>query len=343
VAPDHIKDFKTYREIMIERFKEFRFLKKDIRKLESYLEGFSNSLQGILKENVLNTLIAGGKRLRPALLLICSRNENYDIDYLLPAAAAVEIIHTASLIHDDIIDKSLLRRGRKTIHSIYDKDTAKFVGNYLFTQTFYLLNHYEDPKLLREMSQTAQNLVMGEFDQIKTKKDLDQSEGVYIEKINEKTSSLFKASCALGGMLSSSSFKDIENMRKFGGFLGIAFQINDDLIDIDTSRTLENTGKPMGNDIRQGNVTLPLIYALSRDGFRPEIESILGKDSISDADVLRIIEMIYSTDAIKLCREKFYYYIDQAKKTIGSIHGKDRRNGLQRICDYFKSEVDKDN
>ncbi len=326
---------------MIEKFKEFRFLKADIKKLEGYLNDFSYSLGGILKENVMNTLIAGGKRLRPALLLICARNENYDIDYLLPAAAAVEIIHTASLIHDDIIDKSLLRRGRKTIHSIYDKDTAKFVGNYLFTQTFYLLNHYKNPDVLKEMSQTAQNLVIGEFDQIKTKKNLDQSEQVYIDKINEKTSSLFKVSCVLGGILSCSCSEDIENMRQFGGYLGIAFQINDDLIDIDTSRTLENTGKPMGNDIMQGNVTLPLIYALARDGFRPEIERILNKDEIEKKDVLSVIDMIHSTDALAMCRQKFYYYLDQAKAIIDSIHGKDRRNGLIRICDYFRSEVDK--
>jgi heptaprenyl diphosphate synthase len=326
---------------MIEKFKEFRFLKKDIMKLEDYLHDFSNSLDGILKENVINTLIAGGKRLRPALLLICARNENYDIENLLPAAAAVEIIHTASLIHDDVIDKSLLRRGRKTIHSIYDKDTAKFVGNYLFTQTFYLLNHYKNPALLREMSQTAQNLVIGEFDQIKTKKNLDQNEQIYIDKINEKTSSLFKVSCALGGILSSSCAEDIENMRKFGGFLGIAFQINDDLIDIDTSRTLAHTGKPMGNDIRQGNITLPLIYTIACDGCRPQIEEILNKDEIDNDDVLKVIEMIYATDALSMCRQKFYFYLDKAKEIIDSIHGKDRRNGLIRICDYFRSEVDK--
>jgi len=114
--------------------------------------------------------------------LICARNENYNIDYLLPAAASIEIIHTASLIHDDIIDKSILRRGRKTIHNTYDKDTAKFVGDYLFTQTFSLLNNYENRKIPEEMSSAAQNLVKGEFDQLKTKRNLNQDEQVYFEK-----------------------------------------------------------------------------------------------------------------------------------------------------------------
>jgi len=164
----------------------FEFLKKDIAKLEAYLLKYADSLDGILSETVKNTLIVGGKRIRPALFLICARNENYNIDYLLPVAASIEIIHTASLIHDDIIDKSILRRGRKTIHNTYDKDTAKFVGDYLFTHTFSLLNNYENRKILEEMASAAQNLVKGELDQLKTKRNLNQSEQVYFEKIKEK-------------------------------------------------------------------------------------------------------------------------------------------------------------
>jgi geranylgeranyl pyrophosphate synthase len=169
--------YKPYSTISID------FLKTDIQKLEKYLADYTETLDGILKETVKNTLIAGGKRIRPSLFLICANNENYDIDYLLPAAASIEIIHTASLIHDDIIDKSILRRGKRTIHQTYDKDTAKFVGDYLFTQTFALLNSYRDTNINLAMSEAAEFLVKGEFDQLRTKKDLYQSEKIYFEKI----------------------------------------------------------------------------------------------------------------------------------------------------------------
>ncbi len=177
---------------MIKKLKIFNFLVKDIEKLEKCFLEFADSLDGILKEAIVNTLIVKGKRIRPILFLVCAKNKNYNIDYLLPAAASIEIIHTASLIHDHIIDRSFLRRGKKTIHNIYDKDTAKFVGDYLFTHTFCLLNKYNNSEILREMSTASQNLVKGEFDQLKTKKDLKQNLEIYFQKIDEKTSSLFK-------------------------------------------------------------------------------------------------------------------------------------------------------
>lgn len=327
---------------MFENFKKSLFLKNDLEELENYIKGFVSDFDGILQEALSNTLLAGGKRIRPALFLICAKNEEYDVKYLIPAAAAIEFLHTASLIHDDIIDKSLLRRGRKTIHNIYDKDTARYVGDYLFTYSFFLLNTYRNSKILREMSDTSQLLVIGEFDQIKTKKILDQSEATYIEKINEKTSSLFKLSCVLGGILSGSSDDDIENLRKFGGYLGIAFQINDDLIDININKPKEKLDKPIGNDIRQGNVTLPLIYALKNKNFKEKIESLIdNSEAIDDGRAKRIISMIYETDAIKLSRQKIYFYLKEAKKVIKLINCPGRKNGLIEICDLLLNSIEK--
>jgi heptaprenyl diphosphate synthase len=314
----------------------FEFLKKDIAKLEAYFQEFADSLDGILRETVKNTLIVGGKRIRPALFLICARNENYDIDYLLPAAASIEIIHTASLIHDDIIDKSILRRGKKTIHNTYDKDTAKFVGDYLFTHTFSLLNNYKNREILEEMSSAAQNLVKGEFDQLKTKKNLNQNEQIYFDKIKEKTASLFKISCALGGILSKSSAKDIENMRNYGEYVGISFQINDDLIDIDISNSAIKVGKPVGNDLRQGNITLPLIYALRDSKFKKVAESILSKDSIDDNDIKTIFEMLTQTDAIKTAKDTFSFYLRKAGEIVSSIEGIERREGLTQLVESIR-------
>ncbi len=309
------------------------FLKKGLKKLEGYLTDFTASLDGLLQEAVKNTLTAGGKRIRPSLFLICARDKDYDIDRLLPAAAAIEIIHTASLIHDDIIDKSILRRGKKTIHSVYDRDTAKYVGDYLFTHTFSLLNTYENSRILAEMSEAAKCLVKGEFDQLKTKKDLAQSERIYLEKINEKTSSLFKVSCVIGGILSGADDATIEHMRRFGEYLGISFQINDDLIDVDVNSTSKKEGKPVGRDFRQGDITLPFIYGMKDKHFKARIELYSKRKSLSDEDLTEILEALWKTDAIEDTRKKFYYYISKAKETAGLIKGKERRACLVRVCE----------
>ncbi len=317
----------------------FAFIRDDLRRLEEYLARFSKGLDGILEETVKNTLMAGGKRIRPGLFFICSKGENFNIDFLLPAAASIEIVHTASLIHDDIIDKSMLRRGKKTIHNIYDNNTARFVGDYLFTHTFYLLNKYKNPRILEEMSLAAHNLVRGEFDQIKTKKLLTQGESVYLKKIIEKTSSLFKVSCVLGGILSDLPENEIKDMQRFGEYLGISFQINDDLLDIDNGKIKNSIGKPTGNDIRQGNITLPLIYALKGRKFRNRIRSIFEKEVISEEDMKQVLAMLSVTGAIDKARQRLSHYLSEARKIACSIKGKERREGLVTICDYFRQEA----
>lgn len=325
--------------MILKKKKIFSFLINDLRMLETYLKDFTAGLKGVLKKTVDSTLLAGGKRIRPGLFFICARGEGFDIEYMLPAAAAIEMIHTASLIHDDIIDNSLLRRGMETIHNIYDGDTAKFVGNYLFTQTFVLLNKYNDPMMLEEMSSASQNLVRGEFDQIKTKKELHQDEKVYIKKINEKTSSLFKVSCALGGILSDSPEKEIEKMRKFGEYLGISFQINDDILDMDSMKVSENLGKPTGNDIRQGNITLPIIYALKNPGFKKEINDIFTEGEVKSNDINRLLMILAETDAMDNTRARLGFYLGKAREAADSVSDKQKRDGLLKVCSFFEQEA----
>lgn len=317
---------------------ELGFLKDDLEKFEKFLDSFTGELKGMLKDAVRSTLNAGGKRIRPSLFLICARNENYDIDYLLPVAASIEIIHTASLIHDDIIDKSSLRRGRTTIHEIYDRDTAKFVGDYLFTQAFSLLTGYRIPEILLEMAEASRLLVKGEFDQLKTKRNLRQSENTYIEKINEKTSSLFKLSCALGGILSKSGREDIKNMKRFGEFIGISFQINDDLLDININKTSPNIGKPVGNDLRQGDITLPFIYGYNNLNFKKHVRDLIAREDLTGQDIKKVLELLHETDAIEKTRKKFEYYIDKAKEVAIMISGQDRKNALLKVCELIRQE-----
>lgn len=325
--------------MILEKRKLFSFLEKDLKILEDYFKVFTSGLDGVLKKTVQSTLLAGGKRIRPGLFFICAKGKDFNIEYLIPAAASIEIIHTASLIHDDIIDNSLIRRGKKTIHNTYDRDTAKFVGNYLFTQTFSLLNKYNNPEILEEMSIAAQNLVRGEFDQIKTKKELGQGERIYLKKINEKTSSLFKVSCTLGGILSGSARAEIEKMRRFGQYLGISFQINDDLLDMDGRKLSQNIGKPTGNDIRQGNITLPIIYALRNRRFKKEIRALFTKEEINNKDINKLLTMIPETDAIEHARSRLKFYLGKAKEIAGSVVSEQKKEGLLKVCQFFEQEA----
>ena len=325
--------------MILEKRKLFSFLEKDLEILEDYFKIFTSGLDGVLKKTVQSTLLAGGKRIRPGLFFICAKGKDFNIEYLIPAAASIEIIHTASLIHDDIIDRSLLRRGKKTIHNTYDRDTAKFVGNYLFTQTFSLLNKYNNPEILEEMSIAAQNLVRGEFDQIKTKKELGQGERIYLKKINEKTSSLFKVSCALGGILSGSARAEVEKMRRFGQYLGISFQINDDLLDMDGRKISQNIGKPTGNDIRQGNITLPIIYALRNRRFKKEIGDLFTKEEIKNKDINKLLTILPETDAIEHARSRLKFYLGKAKEIAGSLRSEQKKEGLLKVCSFFEQEA----
>ncbi len=325
--------------MILEKRKLFLFLKKDLEILEDYFKEFTSGLDGVLKKAIKNTLLAGGKRIRPGLFFICAKDKDFNIDYLIHAAASIEIIHTASLIHDDIIDNSFLRRGKRTIHNAYDRDTAKYVGNYLFTQTFSLLNKYNNPEILEEMSIAAQNLVRGEFDQIKTKKELGQGERVYLKKINEKTSSLFKVSCVLGGMLSGSRRTEVEKMRRFGQFLGISFQINDDLLDMDEKKISQNIGKPTGNDIRQGNITLPIIYAIRNRRFKKEIRDLFTKEEINNEDINRLLTVLSETDAIEHARSRLKFYLGKAKEIANSLESEQKKEGLLKVCSSFEYEA----
>ncbi len=326
---------------MFENFKRTKFLKKDLKTLNNYIKNVAGSFDYPLDKILGETLLAGGKRLRPALFLICARTDKYKIDYFLPAAAGIEMLHTASLVHDDIIDNSMLRRGKKTIHSLYDKDTARYVGDYLFTYAFYLLNSYFNHLIHKEMSDTSQSLVAGEFDQLKTRSLLEQSEEIYLKKINEKTSSLFKLSCVLGGVLSDSKKDDIEKMRKFGGLLGLAFQINDDLIDINIYKSADKIDKPVGNDLKQGNITLPVIYALKDKKIGSDLRELLELDNFSEQNIYTILKLINGSKAIEAVREKIFYYLGRAKKIAGEIDGDERRAGLLEVCEYLSLSVEK--
>ncbi len=217
-----------------------------------------------ISEPALKAIEAGGKRLRPALVMIAAgTGDDVDDEQLLRACAAVELVHLASLVHDDVLDASNTRRGVSTINAEYGRRRAVIIGDYLFGLAFDLLAGGNDNRLIEPLARSAVELSSGELRQRRTLRDLDQSVEDYLEKIYAKTAALFVAACTMGSRLAGLGSEHEQIFEDYAGSLGMAFQIYDDILDFTGDE--DALGKPVGSDIREGTVTLPMIYALSLD------------------------------------------------------------------------------
>lgn len=220
-------------------------------------------------------LVLGGKRLRPAILLISGHLGKYDPQRMTAAAAALEVIHVAALIHDDIIDRGDLRRGVATLNSRFGQEVAVFAGDYLFTQAFSMIADSLPPELLPRFSRAVNSLCRGEILQFESRYDMGISTGRYLDIIRGKTASLFELAASLGGELGGLPEDLTSRLEDYGLHLGLAFQITDDILDLsgDTSRT----GKDIMKDVAQGIYTLPIIYALEHPEVGPELRRLLAE------------------------------------------------------------------
>jgi len=250
---------------------------KELIKVENYMKEVIPSRKKILTDICLELIEAGGKRLRPAFVIIGAKFGRFDEIKIIPLAASMELLHTATLVHDDIIDDSELRRGRVTVQAKWGEDMAVYVGDYLFTKAFTILSdkmHYE---YLNRIAHAFKTICEGEIDQYEIKYNMDVSVTDYLKRIYRKTAVLFVMSILTGAYEGKCKRSTIHALGKFASFFGMAFQVYDDLLDYLSSEEIE--GKPIGNDIRQGIYTLPLLYALKDQKTGPEIKKFLSKKS----------------------------------------------------------------
>ncbi|MFQ5816004.1 MAG: polyprenyl synthetase family protein, partial [Candidatus Hydrothermarchaeaceae archaeon] len=216
----------------------------------------------------------GGKRIRPAIVLLSYRavNGDRDIELALPIAVAVELIHTATLIHDDIIDKSSMRRRAQTVNARWGNDAALIAGDLLFSKAFGMIGSHEERRLSEIMSSACMRLAEGEVLEILHTGDVEMTEEVYLEIIERKTASLFEACAKCGAILGGADDDEVETLSRYGYHLGIGFQIVDDILDFIAGEF--KLGKPMGLDITLGKPTLVILHALkvASDGERDVLE-----------------------------------------------------------------------
>src|ERR671932_1870319 len=244
---------------------------------------------------VLEALTVGGKRLRPILLILSARMGEPEWEVLLTASAAVEILHTATLIHDDVVDKAESRRGKPTTVTVYGRETAVATGDYLFAETFYGLAEIGNPRLVRVFAEAAMGMSAGELEQYRSSGALVGVEA-YVEHIRMKTAGLFRAACVAGGTLGGLSLRQINALATYGEALGLAFQVYDDVMDLVGEPGL--MGKGIGADLAEGTVTLPVLFAL-QEGDGAVIRQVLETSDPAPELLEAGIEAVLATEAIK--------------------------------------------
>jgi heptaprenyl diphosphate synthase/octaprenyl-diphosphate synthase len=239
-------------------------LAADLEQVDQIIVERAQSRSAVIRIAGRHILTSGGKRIRAALALLAAQLGRYQLDTVIHSAAAVELIHAASLVHDDLVDEAEQRRGVRTVHTRWDGNVALMVGDYLFALAAAEMALAPDPRIIGYFSRGVMTICEGELAPVMNTSPLDTALDQYLYKIGCKTAALFEAACKAGMVCGGGNQQQIDALGRFGYDLGIAFQIVDDVLDYTGSAM--TLGKPAGNDLREGTITMPLIYAVEAGG-----------------------------------------------------------------------------
>jgi heptaprenyl diphosphate synthase len=313
--------------------------------VESEIEKLITTPIKLIADIALHTLNAGGKRLRPALTLICAQLCGDDgaapSNRVVSCAAAIELTHTTTLLHDDVVDHANTRRGRPTARLLWGNETSVLVGDYLFAQVFVTAAQKGFGELMQPLALATAQMCAGELLETQTRGYLQMSEKQYREIIALKTASLVECACRLGAMAVNADASSVEKLSRFGHGIGMAFQIVDDVFDI--ASTEGKIGKPVGNDIREGDITLPMLRAMQvcSEDEKAELTRILSvavkDDQVPEPDVQRGLAILRGCDAIEYSLHIAHQYADEAKAQLESFPDTPARAMLCDIADYVTS------
>jgi len=297
------------------------------RRVERRLESSAGRMPGTMGAAAAATLQAGGKRLRPFLVLLCCNAARRLPPHATRVAAAVELLHTATLVHDDVLDGAELRRGRPTVVSEWGPAVATSVGNYLFAAAFAEVVAVADPRAVARLSTVAAGLSEGELLQMNEAHNVDLTPAAYLRRCRLKTGGLFGASCALGALVSGLPEGSVAALDEYGCSLGLAFQIFDDILDL--SGEPARTGKQSGTDVRDGTVTLPLIYAVEE---HPDLAARLAVRDKDEELVAEIQRSVRRGAAPARARETALGFIAEARDHLDRCGGEIEVDLLRQIA-----------
>jgi octaprenyl-diphosphate synthase len=284
----------------------------------------------VLVRQVAEYLVAsGGKRLRPALLLLACGAAGYQGDKRFELAAVIEFIHTATLLHDDVVDASELRRGRNTANAAFGNAAAVLVGDFLYSRAFQMMVEIDDMRVMQVLAEATNTIAAGEVMQLMGSHDPEVDEARYLEVIRRKTAKLFEAAARLGAVLSRQASLE-QGLAQYGRHVGTAFQLVDDVLDYSG-----DIGKSLGDDLAEGKPTLPLIYTMRR-GTREQAE--LVRKAIAEGgreDFTRVLEAIRACGALDYARAAAQREAEAAARAIAALPGSEYKQSLLELASFF--------
>ncbi|TDT60994.1 polyprenyl synthetase family protein [Fonticella tunisiensis] len=307
---------------------KYPMLKEDLEMVKNIMRKSVKCNEKLIESALLDLIDSGGKLLRPAFLLLGGRFGYYDQKKLCSLGATIEMLHMATLVHDDILDDAVLRRGSQTIQSKYGKNYAVFMGDYLFSKCFMLLSNNTSIENMKMLSKAVSRICAGEIDQFASQFNQNVSVKKYLKRIGAKTAALFSLSLYIGAEESGCSKKLASKLGRIGYNIGMAFQIIDDLLDYTGDEKV--VGKPVGNDLKQGIYTLPLIYALESD--KGDIRRMLSKPLCYE-DIKNIVKLAKELGGIERARALAKKYTDKAFKDITSLPDGEAKVILMEIAE----------
>lgn len=309
-------------------------LKKDINLIEKELERSIDVDHPVLREASLHLLKAGGKRIRPVFVLLGAKFGQYDLGRVKFVAVPLELIHMASLVHDDVIDDANTRRGQLTVRSKWDNRVAMYAGDYIFAKALSIVTQLPDPSIHRIMSNALVEMSIGEMEQIRFFFHTGQTVRDYMLRIKRKTALLLAISCQLGAIAAGAPEQTAKRLYDFGYYTGMAFQIRDDLLDL--CGTEKEIGKPPGSDIKQGNITIPVIFALQNPQLRPALLEEISRIEACDGqtDISAFLNMIRRSEGISRAEAMASTYIDKAIRSLEGLPDIQAKKDLVSIAHF---------
>ncbi len=312
----------------------YKNIKGDLDEVEKALQLFSKSSNPIISEINSYLFQKSGKRIRPALLILCAKLLGYKGKEHINMSALVETIHTASLLHDDIIDHSDTRRGKETVHAKWGPNITVLLGDYLYIKTLGLSLESNFKDIVKILTDVSTEMIDGELFEYYMSGNLNILEHEYLEILNKKTASLFAASCQIAGILGGASKEELSRLISSGRNLGMSFQLIDDLLDF--SGEAKILGKPVLSDLSEKRLTLPLIYTLKVDGAenRSRIAAILEERKLSENSTQEILKMVKSNGALEYTFQKAEEFALKAKDLINLFPKSIYRDTLSMVSDF---------
>ena len=307
-------------------------IRDDLAGVEVGLKAVSQVHYPWLSQLLEHSLESGGKRIRPALVLLSGKFYNYNLSSLLPMALAVEVLHTATLVHDDAIDNSPLRRGRPTVNKLWGEDKAILLGDYLLAKAEELVSETQNLRVIRLFTRAIMTLASGELGQAFSAFKLEQTREQYLARISAKTASLITLALESGAILSQAPEEVVTALREYGHNLGIAFQIVDDILDFVGDEA--EIGKPTGSDLSEGTLTLPSMLILERSADDNPVRRLFCHEGDKRENIKLAVELVRSSGVIEECYEAASDYAARACRRLDPLPDKPSRRSLTELARY---------